>query len=288
MVIDDPEVPGVVRIAASPDLPGPRIGILGTIHGNETCGLEVLRQLRREAEAGQLPLAGGTLVLIHGNPAATEAGVRFLGEDLNRILDYGFIETLRRQAWTPEHHRAVALRPVLEELDALLDLHSATEETPPFAIANDVAEAYALASRLGMAHVTRAWSDVSERVTIGVLQRRGRPGLSVECGRHGTDDAVVEGMRLARGYLVATGVVHGELPPAVDTVVLEVREVLKKPSAEFRFASPLRGLEELPAGHLIGSDGTIQVRCSEPSVALLPNDGVAVGDDILYLARRVR
>ena len=286
-VVPDADIPGVVRISRGASLPGPRVGVLGAIHGNETCGLEAIHRLRRVAETGGLPVAAGTIVLVHGNPAATEQGRRFTegGEDINRILDYRFVERLAREAWTPEHHRALALRPVLEELDALLDLHSATEETPPFGIVNDVPASLELARRCGVRAVTRVWSDVRDCVTIGVLARRGRPGVSVECGQHEAEAAVAEAVDIALRFLRATGAASGGAPPAGDAMLLEVTDVLRKPSAGFRFASAIRGLDELPAGHLVGRDGTIEMRVTDPAIALLPNDTVAVGEDLVYLAR---
>ena len=287
-VADDPACPGVTRLSASPDLPRPHVGVLGAIHGNETCGLETIRRLRREAEQGELHVPHGTVVLIHGNPAASEIHARCTddGEDINRILDFAFVEELPKEAWGPEHYRALELKPVLEGLDALLDLHSASEVTPPFAIINDVPGARELVGRLGIRYVTHAWNELAERVTIGVLARNGKPGISVECGQHDDPTAVQEALRITRRYLEAMHASDGAPHASEETVWLEVTEVLKKPSPSFRFTETIRGLDHLPAGMVVGTDGTVELRLREAAVAVLPNDRVAVGEDLLYLARR--
>ncbi|HJL31671.1 MAG TPA: hypothetical protein RMI62_21495, partial [Polyangiaceae bacterium LLY-WYZ-15_(1-7)] len=82
----DPDLPGVVRVvrAGRPEqdalptaeLPGPRVGVLAALHGDEPCGLRAHEWLLEHARAGTLAFTGGTLVLVHGNLEATRLGVR--------------------------------------------------------------------------------------------------------------------------------------------------------------------------------------------------------------------
>ncbi|HJL17787.1 MAG TPA: succinylglutamate desuccinylase/aspartoacylase family protein [Sandaracinaceae bacterium LLY-WYZ-13_1] len=290
-VVPDPALRGVTRIAASPDLPRPYVGIVGSVHGDERCGLEVLERLTEAARAGELAPREGTWVLVHGNPEATEAGRRYTrgGADLNRLFDFAFEEDLPRARWSPEHERAHALRPVLEDLDVMLDLHSANEPTPPFALINDVPASASIARRLGVAFVTQGWSGpglLMDRVTIGILQRRERPAVSVECGPHGLARTTEAAWETTLRFLRATGSLEGEAPPG-DPTFLEVVEIVSRPSEGFRFTRPLTGLERLEPGEVFAADKVAELRVREPCFALLPNDSVPVGSDMVFLARRV-
>ena len=284
-----PDVAGVTYVAASPDRPRPHVGILGAIHGDEPCGLAVIQRLRDEVERGALAPSAGTWVLIHGNPEATGEVTRHTrgGADLNRLFDYAFERDLPRSRWSPEHERAHALRPILEDLDALLDLHSASWPTPPFAIINEVPEAAALARRLGFDFVTQGWSGpglLMEKVTIGVMQRRGRPGVSVECGQHRGEGTVDAAWDCTLRFLRAAGVLEGEAPEGAPTF-LEIMEIISRPSPGFRFTRTLRGLERLEAGDVFAADRVAELRTRAPCYVLLPNDTVEVGCDMVFLAR---
>lgn len=287
-----PDVPGVTFVASRPGLPRPHVGVLGAVHGDERCGLAVLERLIAHTERGDLVPSAGTWVLIHGNPDATTDGKRHTtgGADLNRLFDYAFVDELPEPRWSPEHVRAHALRPVLEDLDVLLDLHSASWPTPPFAIINDVPESAALARRLGFEFVTQGWSGpglLMDRVTIGVLQRRGRPAISVECGAHTEEGTVDAAWACATRFLRAAGVLEGEAPEG-SPVFLEIVEIISRPSENFRFTRPIRGLDRLEAGDAFAADRVAELRTREPCFALLPNDTVEVGRDMVFLARPVR
>lgn len=288
-IVTDPNVPGVTRVSSDRSLPRPHVGVIGAIHGNERCGLEVLRRLEAAARDGALVPAAGTIVIIHGNPAASEAGRRYTrgGEDLNRLFDFAFETDLPRERWSPEHMRAHALRPVLEDLDTLLDLHSATWPTPAFAIINEEPRAAELASCLGLDFVTQGWSGpglLMDKVTIGVLQRLGRPAISVECGQHDDAGSIEAAWDCALRFLAATGAIEGDAPARAPTF-LEIVEIIRRPSENFGFTRAIRGLERLAAGEVLAADRIAELRVREPCWVLLPNDRVPVGTDMAFLAR---
>ena len=290
-VVSDPDVPGVLRVARSAELPRPHVGVLGAVHGNERCGLAALERLTDAVSSGALAPSAGTWVLVHGNPEASEAGRRYTqgGADLNRLFDFAFETNLPRAQWTPEHERAALLRPVLEGLDALLDLHSATWPTPPFAIVNDAPASRELARRLGVGFVTQGWGGpglLMDRVSIGLLGKQGLPAVSVECGQHDEPDAIEEAWRCTVRFLRASGVLDGEAPRG-DARFLEIVEIVSRPSETFRFVRPFRGLDVLEAGELLAADRIAELRVRERCYVLMPNDTVPVGRDMVFLAREL-
>ncbi|MDB4973889.1 MAG: succinylglutamate desuccinylase [Myxococcaceae bacterium] len=287
--------PGVTCITsgshgALASLPRPHLAIVGAIHGNEHCGLLAIERLQRELERGALELSAGTLFLVHGNPAATAERRRFTERvDLNRTFDFRFVEELAPALWEAEHHRALALRPLFDTVDALLDLHSTTAPTPAFAIASKVPASLPFARALGLAYLTLGWDGpglLGDRVLLAQLTRRDRPGVAVECGQHDDEAAPELAYRCAVRALAHFGMVAPASATVLDPPVraLMVRAAVKRLSASFRFERPIHGMQHLPAGYIIGHGDHLSVTVRNACYAIMPNDEVPVGDDMLYIA----
>ena len=281
---------GALRISASHDFPRPHVGVVGAVHGNEPCGLRAIERLRAELVGGELSLRDGTLFLIHGNPRASEEQKRHTagGADLNRFFDYRFVDEMATDTWLYEHHRAFALKPLLESLDSVLDLHSTTAPSPPFAIASPVPESQAMAEALGVGYVTLGWDRpglLGDKVLISTTTRRGLPAVSVECGQHDDPRSAAVAYLCARRMLAYLGL----LDPIADQAPriskrLMLQAAVKRPSPTFRFARPLRSMERLEKGERIGSDENLVLSANGPCWVIMPNDGVPVGEDMLYIA----
>jgi predicted deacylase len=282
---------GALRISASHEFPRPHVGVVGAVHGNEPCGLRAIERLRAELVGGELSLRQGTLFLIHGNPRATEEQKRHTegGADLNRFFDFRFIDEKASETWLYEHHRAFALKPLLESLDAVLDLHSTSAPSPAFAIASPVPESQIMADAVGVGYVTLGWDRpglLGDKVLISPTTRRGLPAVSVECGQHDDPHSAQVAYLCARRALSFLGL----LDPIADvaprsTTRLMLQAAVKRPSPTFRFVRPLRSMERLSAGELIGRDENLTLSANGPCWVIMPNDTVPVGEDMLYIAQ---
>lgn len=257
------------------------------MHGNEPCGARAVQTLRKDLEEGRLHPEAGTLFLIHANPEATSLGRRHTpgGDDLNRLWDFRFVESRRPEVYGYEHRRVLELKGVLAELDILLDVHSASTRTPPFAISNGVGKADEVARGLGVSYLVQSWYGLADKVIIGYLKTQDVPALSVECGAH--DDPEIDGkaLEISLRFLRETGVLNGSLSFETQELrTVRVVEAFTKPSEDFRFGEPWAGFQRLLPGTLLGSDRVTEIRVSQACYAVLPNDRVAVGEDIVYLA----
>ncbi|MDB4988279.1 MAG: succinylglutamate desuccinylase [Myxococcaceae bacterium] len=289
-VLIEPALAGVTRIASDASLPRPHLAIVGAIHGNERCGLLAIERLRADFARGARALRAGTLVLVHGNPEATAEQRRYTqsGVDLNRTFDFRFVDELAPALWEPEHHRALALRPLLDSVDALLDLHSTTAPTPAFAIASRVPASLPFARALGLEYLTLGWDGpglLGDRVLLARLTRRERPGVAVECGQHDDEAAPELAYRCALRALAHFGLIEplAEGPPPTMRTLM-VRAAVKRLSVSFCFERPLHGMQALEAGDVIGHGDHLTVTVRHRCYAVMPNDDVPVGDDMLYIA----
>jgi succinylglutamate desuccinylase len=279
--------PGVFRVSATADWPKPYVGVCGSMHGDEPCGADAIRRLASAFENGELEPANGTIFLIHANPKGTSQGRRHTpeGDDLNRLWDFEFTETLRPEAWGYEHHRVLELKEVLGELDIFLDLHSAATSTPPFGVSNGEASIDEIAKQVGISYLVQSWYGLADKVIIGFLKLSGVPALSVECGSHGDPEISDTAHRIAMNFLRATGAIDDGSPTNGNEVrTVHVVETITKPSEEFGFGAPWTGFQQLEPGTLVGRDRVTEIRVSRPCYAVLPNEDVEVGQDVIYLA----
>ncbi len=302
-IAQHPHIDGVECIYASESAlnedntswPRPYIAIIGSMHGNEPCGRLALEALAERTRLGELPVQEGTLFLIHGNPAASKTGKRHTegGADLNRLFSYDFIANLPKSQWSSEHHRAIELRPLLQELDAVLDLHSASAPTPPFGIVSTAKTSPDLGRKLGLPYLTHGWNGpglLGDQVLLHVLTQRGKPSFAVECGQHDDPISTQRAHETANHFLVATGILPPNAAPALPEqppVELNIVDAVKKPSPGFQFHQRLIGLQQIPAGAIIGSDENLEIHCKRTSFAIMPNAAVETGQDMLYLAHQI-
>ncbi len=265
----------------------PYVGVIGALHGNEVAGLRVIEGLVRQPDALASRMQKGTLVLIHGNPRATEEARRFSrgGVDINRLFAYRFVEELAPEAWTYEHHRALALRPLMTGLDAMLDLHSASQPTVPFAICDGRPEGIALSRKTGC-RVTYGWDGpgmLMDDVSIGALVAQGRPAISIECGQHDDPESAAVAERVLKCFLAGLQITdHDVSTPQSPTYRLFGRVV--KPTLDFRLAKSFAIFDRLAPGELLGHGDGVTITAEREAYLLLPTPRAVRGEDLVYLA----
>jgi succinylglutamate desuccinylase len=285
-----PTISDAWELSGDGSFTGPWVGVIGALHGDEVAGLEVIERIKRNADAFVKHLKRGTLVLVHGNPKATDEGRRFSkgGTDINRLFAYQWVEELATEAWMYEHHRALELRPLMTGLDAMIDLHSASQPTVPFAICDGRPEGIALSQKTGC-RVTFGWDGpgmLMEHVSIGALVAKGRPAISVECGQHaGVETAAVAEQVLTR-FLGGLGLSDHE---TADTVAAsyELFGRLVKPTLHFELARNFASFDRLAASSVLGHGDGVTVVVDRDAFLLLPTPKAVRGEDIVYLAHEV-
>jgi predicted deacylase len=238
-----------------------------------------------------LPLHKGTLYLVHGNPRASDEHERHTrgGTDLNRLFDYRFATDLPNASWAYEHYRAMELKPLLDSVDAVLDLHSTTAPSPAFAIAAPLPASQRMADALGLAYVTHGWDSpglLGDRVVIAPLTLRGLPAVSVECGQHQQLGAIEVAYTCLRRGLDHLGLLPWpEKAAPIACTRLQLRAAVKRPSPTFKFVRPLSSMQQLAAGDVIGRDEDMALSVNRHCYVIMPNDAVEVGEDMIYLAQ---
>jgi len=297
---------------------GPRLVILGAVHGNETCGTFAIERVVREIDEGKIAIRAGSVTFVPvTNPLAFARRERAGERNLNRNL-------FPKQAPADFEDRvANRLCPLLARHDVLLDLHSTRGKTQPFALVgprdNDgplqpfshSREERELAKRLGVARFVEGWLDtyargVERRVREGTatagnrdprygvgtteyMRSVGGYAITLECGQHDDPSSVDVAYRAIRNTLAFLGLVEGAAPAPVDRYeALRLREVVDRVDAGDRFARDWASFDALSRGDVIAHRASGETLTAPADGRILfPDVGSKPGNEWYYLAENV-
>ncbi len=282
--------------------PGPHVMLSALVHGNELCGAHALDYLLREEvrpKRGRLTLAFMNVAAYARFDPANPAASRYVDEDFNRVWSAGVLDGPRDSV---ELRRAREVRPLVDTVDLLLDIHSMQHATPPLVLAGPLDKGRRLALDVGApAHVVcdaghAAGTRLRDYARFGDPGSSTRNALLVECGQHwshGTERVAID---VALRFLACTGVVapewvHARLPRAAPTEqrIIEVSGPVTIESDRFRFVEDYEGMEVIPGeGTVIGWDGERAVRTPYPDcVLIMPSRRLRRGESAVRFGRYV-
>ncbi|MBA5638668.1 succinylglutamate desuccinylase/aspartoacylase family protein [Duganella sp. LX20W] len=295
---------------------GPRLIVLGAVHGNETCGTRAIERLMVELDSGALALTHGCLTLVPvANPLAYGKGERSGERNLNRNL----FPNAAPQDF--EDRVANWLCPLLASHDVLLDLHSFNADSAPFVMVgppdNDgslepfhqARQERALARRLGVQRFVEGWLrtygqgvrrrlrgdsqlDLVLRYGVGTteyMRSTGGYALTLECGQHAdprAPDVAYQAIVNALAFLGLTAATPPAPVPEARMEVLSMVEVHDKLHADDQFSRDWASFDPVRQGEEIGrrADGTPVVAPFD-GVMLFPDSAAAAHCEWYYLAR---
>ncbi|MCZ6603789.1 MAG: M14 family metallopeptidase [Alphaproteobacteria bacterium] len=247
---------------------GPHAMIAALVHGNEICGATALDFLMRHEVRpvrGRLTCAFMNVEAYRRFDQSNPTAARFVDEDLNRLWSPEILDGQRNSA---ELARARAVRPILDTVDFLLDIHSMQHRAKPLSLSGPLPKGRELAHSVGVPEVVVMDEGHSSGRRMRDYQGFADPdsaknALLVECGQHwqeSSGDVAIETCLRFLWHLemLSGSVIAAHLParPPAPQKIIEVTDVVTIQSGDFRFARNFRGLEVIPeAGTLIGYDG---------------------------------
>lgn len=294
--------------------PGPRLLILGAVHGNETCGTRAIERLLRELQDGSLAITRGLLTLVPvTNPLAYQKKQRQGDRNLNRNMQANA---------TPanfEDRIANVLCPWIAEHDVLLDLHSFHTGGVPFAMLgpednqgdiepfSHAAAEQAMAAHLGTTRIVEGWMGTYAR---GVERRRQEGkvsapdlldrnygvgtteyartqnayGITLECGQHDDPKAPDVAYHAIRQTLALLGMADISLqPPQPDIEIIRLVDVIDMEHADDRFTREWASFDRVAKGDVIGHRHNGQaVTAVDDGYIVFPNPKAIAGNEWFY------
>ena len=303
--------------------PGPRLVVLGAVHGNERCGPQAIARVLDDIDSARLSIVSGLVTFVPvTNPLAYQRRERAGDRNLNRNL---------YPVPTPkdfEDHVANWLCPLLAKHEALLDLHSTRAQNPAFAMLgpenNDgplqpfthSEKERALARCLGVRRFVDGWlstyaKGVERRIhQVGVtgealnplntdprygvgtteyMRSVGGYSITLECGQHDDPSSPEVGYRAILNTLAHLGIAASNPPePVTGYEALRMYEVHDRNHPGDTFTRAWASFDRLAKGDLIGTrhDGT-QLLAEADGCILFPDAMAEPGNEWFYLAKAI-
>ena len=303
--------------------PGPRLLVLGAVHGNEVCGTRAITQIVAELDSGALAVERGTLTLVPvTNPLAYQLQQRPGERNLNRNMAPSAIPQ------DFEDRIANLLCPLLESHDALLDLHSFHTGGAPFVMIGPqnnrgelepfarAEEEMQLALHSGPHRIVEGWLETYARGvqrralapltdgraraqtlvtnpnygvgTTEYMRARGGYAVTLECGQHDDPQALQVARHAILQTLALLGICALPLEPAqTDREILRLVDVTDRAHADDTFRRAWRSFDAVKAGDVIGLRHSGEaVKAPQDGFVVFPNPRAEVGQEWFYFAQR--
>ncbi|WP_394777817.1 M14 family metallopeptidase [Undibacterium sp.] len=251
---------------------GPHAMIMALSHGNEVSGaiaVDALLRMKLKPLKGRITLGFANVEAYRRFDRNNVDATRFIDEDMNRVWSESRLDS---KDDTLELRRARELRPIIDDVDYLLDIHSMHEESQPLMMCGPLQKGIRFASQIG----TPAHVIADEGHPNGKRMRdyggfgeihSSKNALLIETGQHFSSRSRDVALDTASRFLAATGVAdiidlsHFLTQPfPVKQRLLQVTQPVVARTMGFEFSKDFRGLELIEqAGTVIAKDGNAEI-----------------------------
>ena len=266
----------IIKITS--DHPGHKVAIFVGVHGNETVGIIALQEI-----LPNLKLKRGTVYAAFANVPAIEQNMRVIKSNLNRRFFAG------NNGTDYEDVRARELMRVLDECDALLDLHSFGKDDPeaPFIICED--NALDLATKFEPDIVSIGWTCAEPGATDGYMYKAGKIGICIECGPLSRPEefkplAIKSVYQFLKYYdLIETDVEFSTSPKKI----IKIESATKRKSEDFYLNPALQSFQQLKTDQILGKQGITYLLGKEGDYIIFPRPNAAIGAEAYLIGRDI-
>jgi predicted deacylase len=281
--------------------PGPHLLLTALVHGNEPCGAIALDRLLSSGfrpSRGRVTIAFANVDAYAKFTPSDPRASRWVEEDLNRVWSPDILA--QQPPRSPDVARAIALVPIVQDADVLLDLHSTQHPNEPLVLAGPLEKSRRLARALGLADlvvVDKGHAQGARMRDFGGFNdaASSKTALLIECGQHwaasSAEVAYAACLRLLERFaMLPADFARGQVAALPDQATRFVEITLPVTiKTQFVFAMPLRGGEIIKAaGTVIGHDGGVPVVTPhDDCVVIMPSQRLTAGLTAVRLGRLV-
>jgi len=292
-------IPYMWTVAAAD--PGPHVMVLALTHGNEISGAiaaDFLLQQDLRPPTGKLTIGFANVAAYHRFDPRSPGASRFVDEDFNRVWDRATLDGGRVSV---ELARARQIRPLIDTVDYLLDLHSMQNRTPALMMSGRAEKGVDLARAVGLpALIVRdgGHSSGARLRDYAFFDDPADPrtALLAEVGQHWEAASAPMALDISLRFLHRFGIVddallarHASVPPPETQRVIDVTEAVTVKGRRFDFVDSFMGLEVIPnAGTVIAhDDGRPVTTPYDDCVLVMPSRRLITGQTAVRLGRFV-
>ena len=277
---------------------GPHVGLLALTHGNEIAGAIVLERLLEqgvEPKRGRLTFGFINIAAYARFDPRQPTASRFIDEDLNRLWDRSVLDSARRSV---ELDRAREIRPLIDRLDVLFDLHSMLWPSEPLILCGTSTKGRRLALGAGTPRLVvadRGHASGRRMIDYARFASEASPCAAVllEAGQHWEQATVDMMLGSVAGLLHHLDLIrpHPLLAPRArhQQRFAEVTMAVTAATSSFGFVQPYRGGDVIPRRNtLIAMDGETEIRTPhDDCLLIMPSLRPSRGHTAVRLARFV-
>jgi predicted deacylase len=282
--------------------PGPHVMINAVTHGNEICGaiaLEFLHHKKVAPTRGKLTLAFVNHMAYNSFSADAAGDSRFVDEDFNRVW---VEERLDGDEDTVELRRARELRPILDTVDLMLDLHTMGTYSKPLTICHGHDKQRVFARKANYpAHIMCGSGHIVGCRMIDYTPfndpSNDKVALLVECGQHWAREAGTIAIDTALHFLRAAEIVSEDFTNqhlsenAKNAPLAEIWNVTDGITSEtdcFEFTEKYIGMEVIAkAGTVIARDNEKEhITPYDNCLLMMPNHNAGANMRKLRLCKK--
>lgn len=291
----DGTIPGVITRDSGRS--GPHVALLSLTHGNEYAGAIVLDRLLRDGlrpQKGKISFAFVNMAAFERFDPRHPTLSRFIDEDLNRVWDEAALSGPRNSV---ELSRAREIRPLVDQADVILDLHSMLWPSDPLILCGPTHRGKMLARGIGCPPLVVAdngHANGPRMIDYVAGKANGATAVLVEAGQHWTPDAVDTSLAAVAGLLRHLNIAdcHPALPPpppAGPSRFAEVTDLVTARTSTFSFVRAWTGGDVIPKRDtVIATDGATEIRTPyDDCLMIMPSLRPGRGHTAVRLARFV-
>ena len=252
---------------------GPHVMVMAVTHGNELCGPIAVNWLFKQdvkPQRGKLSLGFSNWHAYQSFDFDDPDTSRYVDEDINRVWD---VSTLEGDRNTAETARAREIRPLLDQVDLLLDIHSMSTLCKPLMICGPLEKGRQFAREVAIPE----YVVCDEGHTAGKRMRdygefgdsgSQKNALLVECGQHWEKRSAQVAQDVMVRFLGHCGVVDADFvsqnlsdsAPPEQKIVEVTGPYTITADQPFTWKDFYDGFEVIEkAGTVLGLDGDIEV-----------------------------
>ncbi len=301
--LDVPRELGDVR---GSDPNGPLLVVTAGIHGNEPSGVYALRRVLDALAEDDTGLVG-RLVALSGNRAALHRNLRYVAHDMNRAWVPEILERVREgdPSELRDEDREIrgldeALRRVLPDAAALLDLHSTSGPGKPFVTMDDTLRNRYFARALPVPRVLGLEEELAGTLTGHIIHEFPIPAIGFEGGRHDDETTIEHAEAAVWIALESAGVLRRGSRSEPErsrallaersgglAAVVEVRHRHEvRPESGFRMEPGFHSFQRVARGQLLALEVNGPIKAPVSALMLMPRYQ-GIGSDGFFLVRPV-
>ncbi|MEA3304326.1 MAG: succinylglutamate desuccinylase/aspartoacylase family protein [Patescibacteria group bacterium] len=266
---------------------GPTVAIFAGVHGDEVCGVEAFQK-----KLPEITISRGKVFFVYANLRAIEENVRYTDANMNRCFGKDSDKHIEKALGSYERERALELMPILDQCEALLDIHASTnKESTPFIICEP--HSFDIAKNLPDFPIrSHGWDDIETGGTDYYMNTvltdsgvKGK-GVCVECGYLADPFGQKRAENALLSFLRYFDMIDIDLDLVENTDQREIHAYdIYHTVIGFKKEREFYDFELLKEGEIIGYDGEVIIRAKENDVIIFPTNVEGSDKEAFILGR---